>query len=43
MNEYIITSDLGERSWMADDEDHAREQHEDAFPDEHITGIRRTS
>lgn len=25
-----------ERTWQADDDDHAREQHEDAFPDEEI-------
>ncbi|ORW08470.1 hypothetical protein DQP56_00975 [Mycolicibacter senuensis] len=36
---YLVTSDLGTRGWMADDEEHAREQHLDAFPDEPILGV----
>ncbi len=38
---YLVTSDLGIRTWQAEDEDHAREQHEDAFPDELVTSVTR--
>jgi hypothetical protein len=36
MNTYIITSDLGDRQWAADNAEHAEEQHALAFPDEPI-------
>lgn len=36
---YTVTSDLGDRTWQADSEEHAREQHEDAFPEEPIIGV----
>lgn len=39
MKPYTITSDLGDRTWQADSEEHAREQHEDAFPEEPILGV----
>lgn len=39
---YVVTSDQGERTWCADDADHAREQHIDAFPDESIVDVRET-
>ena len=43
MTQYTVVSDCyGEtvkRKWWADDEDHAREQHEDAFPEESIVRI----
>jgi hypothetical protein len=41
---YIVTTSMGDRRWVADDADHAREQHEDAFgddPSEAILEIRR--
>lgn len=38
MRIYVVTSELGERRWHAEDADHAREQHDDAFPDEPILG-----
>ncbi len=37
---YVITSEPGERRWQAEDADHAREQHEDAFPDEPLLSVR---
>jgi hypothetical protein len=37
---YVVTSDLGERRWQAENEDHAREQHDDAHPDEPIESVR---
>lgn len=37
---WIITSDVGERTWQAEDHAHAAEQHQDAFPDEPVLGIR---
>jgi hypothetical protein len=40
---YAIVSPMGVRRWEAEDEAHAREQHEDAFgtddPDERILSI----
>lgn len=36
---YTVTSDLGDRTWQADSEEHAREQHEDAFPEEPVLGV----
>lgn len=41
MEHYYITTAEGTRMWHADDADHAREQHEDAFPDEPILDIAR--
>jgi hypothetical protein len=43
MKTYIVTSDLGERVWDADDVEHAREQHLDAFPDEPVLGTREAT
>jgi hypothetical protein len=37
---FVVTTALGDRTWMAEDEDHAREQHDDAFPDEIILAVR---
>lgn len=37
---YIVTSPEGERTWWADDDDHAREQHNDNFSDEPILSVR---
>jgi hypothetical protein len=37
---YIQNDEGGWRTWQADDEAHAREQHEDAFPDEGIVDVR---
>jgi hypothetical protein len=36
---FKVTTAMGTRTWTADDADHAREQHEDAFPDEAIENI----
>jgi hypothetical protein len=33
---FIIYSEMGKRTWQADDAHHAIEQHRDAFPDEPI-------
>jgi hypothetical protein len=41
---WISRSLNGEREWTADDEDHVREQHNNAFgddPDEKILDVRR--
>jgi hypothetical protein len=41
---YVVRSANGEREWQAEDEQHAREQHEEAFagePGEAITAVRR--
>ena len=40
MTMYEVESNLGFRKWTADDEEHAKEQHLDAFPDEPILAIR---
>lgn len=34
LQNYIVVTDNGERDWQAEDADHARDQHEDAFADE---------
>jgi len=31
LREYVVVTKNGERSWMAEDANHAREQHNDAF------------
>lgn len=36
---FKVTSPEGVREWQAEDEDHAREQHEDAFPEEPIIAV----
>lgn len=33
---FIVVTEMGERTWQAESYDHAREQHEDAFPEERI-------
>ena len=40
MRHYSVLSSLGTRTWHADDVDHAREQHDLAFPDEPIHDVR---
>jgi hypothetical protein len=37
MSTYLVSTAEGVRTWTADDAEHAREQHTDAFPDEPIT------
>ena len=39
MNEFAVLTDLGWRTWIADDSDHAVEQARDAFPDELILKV----
>lgn len=39
MDRYRVISSVGQRLWWADDEDHAREQHADAFNDEAILSV----
>lgn len=39
LSTFKITSPEGVREWEAEDEDHAREQHEDAFPEEPILAV----
>lgn len=40
MKPFYVQNDTGEwRTWQADDEAHAREQHDDAFPDEGIEQV----
>lgn len=36
---YLVQSNEGLRRWLADDAEHAAEQHRDAFPDEPIISI----
>ena len=36
---FSVTTDEGVRTWQAEDEDHAREQHMDAFPEEKIRAV----
>lgn len=36
---FTVTSPEGVREWQAEDEDHAREQHEDAFPEEPVIAV----
>lgn len=36
---YVVDSPLGGRRWQAEDAEHAREQHAEAFPDEPILGV----
>lgn len=36
MRDFVIESTMGQRNWMANDADHAIEQHVDAFPEEPI-------
>ena len=31
LHEFVVVTENGERTWMAEDADHAREQHDDAF------------
>jgi len=38
---YVVRSPEGDRRWEADDEDHAAEQHRDAFPEEPILKVFR--
>lgn len=40
---YAITTAMGDRRWHAEDEEHAREQHLDAFPDERVIAVRLVS
>lgn len=39
MKPYVVVSEYGERTWLADDKSHAIEQHMDAFPDEAIQEV----
>ena len=38
---FVVHSKMGERAWQAEDEGHAQEQHEDAFPDETVSWIQK--
>lgn len=38
---FVVHTSLGERTWQAEDEQHAREQHQDAFSDEPIIWVRK--
>jgi len=40
MKTFVVTTGAGERHWQAEDAGHAREQHEDAFPDEQVLSVR---
>lgn len=40
MDGYEVTSPAGPRTWASDSEDHAREQHTLAFPDEPILAVK---
>lgn len=31
LKDFVITSEMGERNWLAEDAEHAIEQHNDAF------------
>jgi hypothetical protein len=39
VREFVVTTSLGSRRWQAEDAVHAREQHEDAFPDEQVLSV----
>lgn len=39
LDDWVVVSDVGWRLWAAEDQNHAREQHEDAFPEEPIESI----
>lgn len=36
---FTVTSTMGKRVWTADDEEHAREQHTESFPEEPILAV----
>ena len=42
LRSFVISTQFGERQWMAESDEHAREQHKDAFPDEEIRWVKET-
>lgn len=41
MEEWVIVTDAAERTWLARDRDHARQQHDLAYPHEEVVAVFR--